>query len=214
MSQKGQTLSERVEAEEADKVMLKVDDVKVRWDKLCNLCNERQQKLEEALLDLGQFSMAIEELLTWIQQTKTVLQEKDAPPKDKKAIEIEMAKLKVIRSDVMAHEPSIVICRKAVHGLIDSTANPEEKGNFEGKLGELNSGWEEIERLLAERLKVLEEALDKSKHFQSQVREMIGWLSEARAFLKGKKPTGGKPETAMNQVEKHKVIGLGVLFYK
>ena len=95
LSQKGQSLSERVESDEADKIFEKVDEVKERWEKLCNMCNDMQQRLEEALFDLGQYSIAMEELLTWIEQTKSVLHEKEAPPREKKIVEVEMAKLKV-----------------------------------------------------------------------------------------------------------------------
>lgn len=95
LGQKGQSLSERVDSDEADKVFDSVEEVKERWEKLCNLCNNMQQRLEEALFDLGQFSIAMEELLTWIKQTKSVLQEKEIPPKEKKIVEVEMAKLKV-----------------------------------------------------------------------------------------------------------------------
>lgn len=95
LNQKGQSLSERVDADEADKISDKVDEVKERWEKLCKLCNDMQQRLEESLFDLGQYSIAMEELLTWIEQTKSVLREKEAPAKEKKIVEVEMAKLKV-----------------------------------------------------------------------------------------------------------------------
>ena len=95
LGQKGQSLSERVDSDEADKVFDKVEEVKERWEKLCYLCNHLQQNMEEALFDLGQYSVAMEELLIWIAQTKSVLQEKEAPPKEKKIVEVEMAKLKV-----------------------------------------------------------------------------------------------------------------------
>ena len=77
--------------------------------------------------------------------------------------------------------------------------------NLEQKLAELTAGWEEIQRLLDDRLSELKEALDDSKQFQNQIRELIGWLNEAKAFLKNKRPLGGKPETAKLQVDKHKV---------
>ncbi len=95
LSQKGHTLAERIDPEDADKISDKLDDVKERWEKLCLNCNERQQRLEEALLQLGKFSIAVEELLVWIIQTKTILTENEVPPKEKKLIEVEMAKLKV-----------------------------------------------------------------------------------------------------------------------
>lgn len=69
----------------------------MRWDDLCNNCNERQQKLEEALLQLGQFQLALTELLVWLKQTDKTLDEQLAKPVhgDIKFIEIELAKHKV-----------------------------------------------------------------------------------------------------------------------
>ncbi len=100
LNQKGHSLAEKIDPEDADKIADKLEEVRERWEKLCNQCNERQQRLEEALLQLGKFSIAVEELLVWIHQTKAVLTDNEAPPKEKKLIEVEMAKLKV-RSYVM-----------------------------------------------------------------------------------------------------------------
>eukprot|EP00794_Sanderia_malayensis_P004728 gene4728-5351_t len=203
LKQKGHSLAERIDAEDAERIAEKLDEVTERWKKLCIHCNERQQRLEEALLQLGKFSIAVDELLIWINETKVNLTDNEAPSKEKKLIEVEMAKLKVIRSDVMAHEPSVEICRKAAANLFASQQSPEEKEKLEQKLGELNTGWDEIEQLLADRLRQLNEALDHSKEFQNQVREMIGWLNEGKSFLKSKLPVGGKPETAESQLQKH-----------
>jgi len=69
----------------------------MRWDELCNNCNDRQQRLEEALLQLGQFQLALKELLVWLKQTDKTLDEQLAKPihGDIKFIEIELAKHKV-----------------------------------------------------------------------------------------------------------------------
>ena len=109
LSQKGHSLSERIDPDDADKIFDKLEEVRERWEKLCQVCNERQQKLEEALLELGQFSIAVEELLTWIQQTKAVLSEREVPPKEKKLIEVELAKLKV-RKNFMSS--ASVVCQQ------------------------------------------------------------------------------------------------------
>ena len=86
---------EKVDHEDADALEEKVSEIKQRWRNLCNASNDRQLKLEEALIQLGQFTIAVEELLIWITQTKEVLQEKQTVPKDKKLIEVELEKLKV-----------------------------------------------------------------------------------------------------------------------
>ena len=54
-----------------------------------------QTKLQNALLSLGQFSSAVDELIGWLDRTQKMLDE--APPVygDPKIIEIEVAKLRV-----------------------------------------------------------------------------------------------------------------------
>lgn len=75
-----------------------LEEVNMRWDDLCNQTNERQQRLEEALLQLGQFELALNELLVWLKQTDKNLDEQLAKPVlgDVKYIEIELAKHKVM----------------------------------------------------------------------------------------------------------------------
>lgn len=51
-----------------------------------------QHKLEGALLALGQFQHALDELLAWMAHTKGLLSEQKPVGGDPKAIEIELAK--------------------------------------------------------------------------------------------------------------------------
>jgi hypothetical protein len=51
-----------------------------------------QHKLEGALLALGQFQHALDELLAWLTHTKGLLSEQKPVGGDPKAIEIELAK--------------------------------------------------------------------------------------------------------------------------
>lgn len=51
-----------------------------------------QHKLEGALLALGQFQHALDELLTWLTHTEDLLNEQRPVGGDPKAIEIELAK--------------------------------------------------------------------------------------------------------------------------
>lgn len=98
VNQQGNVLTERCRHEDSDLVAAQLEEVNMRWDDLCNQTNERQQKLEEALLQLGQFQLALEELLVWLKQTDKNLDEQLAKPVqgDVKYIEIELAKHKVI----------------------------------------------------------------------------------------------------------------------
>ena len=101
MNQKGMVLSELCRPEDSDLLCAQLEDVNTRWDALHDSSNERQQKLEEALLALGQFQLALEELLVWIKQTNATLDEQleKEVQGDVKFIEVELAKHKVSPGD-------------------------------------------------------------------------------------------------------------------
>lgn len=111
----------------------------------------------------------------------------------------------MIKNDIEAHESPVEKCKDSVSNVLSTSKITSEKKALEGKLEELVQSWDQIQFLYAERETELMSAFDESRHFQEQTREMLNWLSEANAFLKTKKPIGGKPETARSQLEKHKV---------
>lgn len=95
LNQKGTALMDKVDHDDSDHIQEQLDDVKKRWNHLQAMTNDRQQHLEESLYHLGQFSVIVEEILIWMKQTTTILVKKKQPPKEKKLIEVEIAKLKV-----------------------------------------------------------------------------------------------------------------------
>ncbi|PKU32043.1 hypothetical protein llap_17653 [Limosa lapponica baueri] len=80
--------------EESDKhtVQDPLSELKLMWDSLEEKIINRQHKLEGALLALGQFQHALDELLTWLTHTEDLLNEQKPVGGDPKAIEIELAK--------------------------------------------------------------------------------------------------------------------------
>lgn len=69
-----------------------------------------QHKLEGALLALGQFQHALDELLAWLTHTKGLLSEQKPVGGDPKAIEIELAKHHV------RTVPACYFCVRVFHG--------------------------------------------------------------------------------------------------
>ena len=80
-----------------------------------------------------------------------------------------------------------------------------ESGALQGKVTELNDGWQEILAKSAEREAKLNSALDKSHGVMSEMKELRAWLNEANDFLFSRRPVGGIPATAKKQINKHKV---------
>lgn len=96
-NQHGEALIDKCRKEDIPLVQTHLKDMNERWKTLRVTVTERQQKLEEALLALGQFQLALEELLAWINHTNHTLEKEleRKPNGDVRSIEVEMSKHKV-----------------------------------------------------------------------------------------------------------------------
>ncbi len=62
-------LTEKATPSQSRAIREPLADVNRRWDDLNKAINNRQKELEQALLRLGQFQHALNELLIWIERT-------------------------------------------------------------------------------------------------------------------------------------------------
>ncbi|KAM6280743.1 dystonin isoform 6-T6 [Porphyrio hochstetteri] len=190
--------------EESDKhtVQDPLSELKLLWDSLEEKIINRQHKLEGALLALGQFQHALDELLTWLTHTEDLLNEQKPVGGDPKAIEIELAKHHVLQNDVLAHQSTVEAVKKAGNDLIESSA-VEEASNLRSKLELLNQRWQNVLEKTEQRKQQLDSALIQAQGFHGEVEDMQQWLTDTERQLLASKPVGGLPETAREQLNAH-----------
>ncbi|KAM9005093.1 dystonin isoform 10-T10 [Sarcophilus harrisii] len=190
--------------EESDKhtVQDPLMELKLIWDSLDERIINRQHKLEGALLALGQFQHALDELMTWLTHTEDLLNEQKPVGGDPKAIEIELAKHHVLQNDVLAHQSTVEAVKKAGSDLIESSAG-EEASNLQTKLEVLNQRWQNVLEKTQQRKKQLDNALHQAQGFHGEVEDLHQWLTDTERHLLASKPIGGLPETACEQLDTH-----------
>ncbi|XP_078225582.1 dystonin isoform X47 [Callithrix jacchus] len=190
--------------EESDKhtVQDPLMELKLIWDSLDERIINRQHKLEGALLALGQFQHALDELLTWLTHTEGLLNEQKPVGGDPKAIEIELAKHHVLQNDVLAHQSTVEAVNKAGNDLIESSAG-EEASNLQNKLEVLNQRWQNVLEKTEQRKQQLDGALRQAKGFHGEIEDLQQWLTDTERHLLSSKPLGGLPETAKEQLNVH-----------
>ncbi|XP_038539758.1 dystonin isoform X22 [Canis lupus familiaris] len=193
--------------EESDKhtVQDPLMELKLIWDSLDERIINRQHKLEGALLALGQFQHALDELLTWLTHTEGLLSEQKPVGGDPKAIEIELAKHHVLQNDVLAHQSTVEAVNKAGNDLIESSAG-EEASNLQNKLEVLNQRWQNVLEKTEQRKQQLDGALRQAKGFHGEIEDLHQWLTDTERHLLASKPLGGLPETAREQLNAHMEI--------
>ncbi|XP_037048334.1 dystonin isoform X46 [Bradysia coprophila] len=195
-------LTERTSPEQAAAIREPLHSVNRRWENLLKGMVERQKQLEHALLHLGQFQHALNELLVWINKTDGTLDQLKPIPGDPQLNEIELAKLKVLANDIQAHQSSVDTLNDAGRQLIESDRGSLEASTTQEKLKKLNSQWKDLLQKAADRQHELEEALRDAQAFIAEVQDILGWLGDVDGVIGAGKPVGGLPETASEQLER------------
>uniref|UniRef100_A0A182WG21 Uncharacterized protein n=1 Tax=Anopheles minimus TaxID=112268 RepID=A0A182WG21_9DIPT len=195
-------LTERTSAEQAGAIREPLNAVNRRWENLLRGMVERQKQLEHALLHLGQFQHALNELLVWINKTDANLDELKPIPGDPQLLEVELAKLKVLANDIHAHQSSVDTLNDAGRKLIENDRGSLEASTTQDKLQQLNKQWRDLLQKASDRQHELEESLREAQAFTAEIQDLLGWLGDVDAVISASKPVGGLPETASEQLER------------
>lgn len=195
-----QELTERTSADQAAAIKEPLVVVNRRWDGLLRGIVERQRQLENALLRLGQFQHALNELLVWISRTDKTLDELKPVAGDPQILEVELAKLKVLINDIQAHQTSVDTLNDAGRQIIES--GEDEASVTQDKLNTLNTQWRNLMQKAADRQRELEDALNDAQRFNAEIQDLLSWLGDVDGIIAASKPVGGLPETASEQLER------------
>jgi hypothetical protein len=112
-----------------------------RWEDFLRGVVDMQRELEKALLHLGQFQHALNELLVWIQRTDSTLDELKHAHGDPSVIELELVKLKVFINDVQAHQSTVDTLNDASRNLFEADQSSDDPNNNQKQLALLNKKW-------------------------------------------------------------------------
>ncbi|XP_067629133.1 dystonin isoform X3 [Eurosta solidaginis] len=195
-------VTDRTSPEQAASIRKPLTIANQRWEALLRNMVERQKQLEHALLHLGQFQHALNELLVWIDKTDVTLDQLKPIPGDPQLLEVELAKLKVIANDIQAHQNSVDTLNDAGRHLIETEKGTLEASTTQEKLRKLNSKWKMLIQKSSDRQHELEEALHEAQEYIAEVQDILGWLGDVDAVISASKPVGGLPETATEQLER------------
>jgi len=122
-----------------------------QWEDLHRGLVERQRELEQALLRLGQFQHALNELLVWIQRTDSTLDQLKPVFGDLHVIEVEFSKLNILINDIQSHQTSVDTVNDAGRQLVERGSDDANKTRC---LVLLNNKWSDLVDKASNRQKV------------------------------------------------------------
>ncbi|KAM8811126.1 microtubule-actin cross-linking factor 1, isoforms 6/7-like [Eudromia elegans] len=181
-----------------------LSDFRQRWDHLEEEIVSRQHQLEAALLGLGQFQHQLEELLQWLSRTSEQLQGPTLLRLDLQSCEIELAKHKVLRNDVMSHARTVQSVNEAGQGLLLSSLGESVEG-LQRSLQQLNQRWDAVQSETESRQLELENNLSQVQDITLEITELLQWLEQVELQLFFSKPAWGHLDTTKEELAAHLV---------
>ncbi|KAG7240593.1 hypothetical protein INR49_026648 [Caranx melampygus] len=177
-------------------------DFRLRWDGLESETVSRQHQLECALLGLGQFQNTLDELHTWLSRTADQLQGSQPISIDLQACEIELAKHKVLRNDVMSHVRTMESLNQAGRGLLEVGSGDSPHG-LQSRLEQLNESWEFVRCETERRQLELENRLSQVQDVTMEIQDLLQWLENTDLRLSSSKTMWGMPDSASERLSTH-----------
>ncbi|CAL8287218.1 unnamed protein product [Merluccius merluccius] len=177
-------------------------DFRQRWDSLESETVNRQHQLECALLGLGQFQNTLDELHTWLSRTAEQLQGLQPISIDLQACEIELAKHKVLRNDVMSRVRTVEALNLAGRGLLEAGSGDSPHG-LPSQLELLNDRWEFVRCETERRQLELENNLSQVQDVTMEIQDLLQWLENTDLRLCSTRTVWGMPDSANERLNAH-----------
>nr|XP_046254861.1 microtubule-actin cross-linking factor 1 [Scatophagus argus]XP_046254862.1 microtubule-actin cross-linking factor 1 [Scatophagus argus] len=177
-------------------------DFRQRWDGLESETVGRQHQLECALLGLGQFQNTLDELHTWLSRTAEQLQGSQPVSIDLQTCEIELAKHKVLRNDVMSHVRTMESLNQAGRGLLEVGSGDSPHG-LQSRLEQLNDSWEFVRCETERRQLELENRLSQVQDVTMEIQDLLQWLENTDLRMSSSKTMWGVPDSASERLNAH-----------
>ncbi|XP_053289199.1 microtubule-actin cross-linking factor 1, isoforms 6/7 [Pleuronectes platessa] len=177
-------------------------DFRMRWDSLESETVNRQHQLECALLGLGQFQNTLDELHTWLSRTADQLQGSQPISIDLQTCEIELAKHKVLRNDVMSHVRTVESLNQAGRGLLEVGLGDSPHG-LQSRLEQLNESWEFVRCETERRQLELENRQSQVQDVTMEIQDLLQWLENTDLRLSSSKTMWGMPDSASERLSAH-----------
>ncbi|XP_054153648.1 microtubule-actin cross-linking factor 1-like isoform X2 [Oppia nitens] len=198
----GRTLKEKAPKSDGPTLQDMIDELKNKWNSVCNKSVDRQRKLEEALLYSGQFKDAIQALIDWLDKAKRELAMDMPVYGDLDTVTALVENHKTFQEEFKSRAKNLESVRKTSRDLLQ-TANAEDARHIKEQMSLLENKWEEVSRMSEEKQIRLEDALRQAEQLHKSVHMLLEWLSDAEMKLRFAGPLPEDEATTRQQIAEH-----------
>lgn len=199
----------------ADEAYALNNDMRVVDEKFKHINAELKQRkklLEENKELATSFFSSAEKLILELNDMENSIKEDQTVGKDKETVKVQMKQFKEHQLHLNALQPKLIIVLKN-GSMLESKGDADEIAVVEEKKNEIKIQWDELCKMLVDRLKQLDEALLFHGMFQDAVQALEDWLSNVEPMLTTGTAVMGDVDTIKLLMDQHKVCVIITDYY-
>lgn len=153
------------------------------WNNLKDKLNERERRLDVALLQSGKFQEALDGLSKWLSDTEEMVANQKPPSADYKVVKAQLQEQKFLKKMLLDRQNSMSSLFQ-LGQEVAANCDPAEKAAIERQLKELMGRFDALTDGAQERTLALEKAMHVAKQFQDKLVPLTRWLEGAERQIK------------------------------
>nr|XP_046919081.1 microtubule-actin cross-linking factor 1-like isoform X6 [Dermatophagoides farinae] len=198
----GKSLKDKAPKDDGPILQEMLDELKNKWNAVCQKSVDKQRKLEEALLFSGQFKDAIQALIEWLEKAKQILAFDQPVHGDLDTVNTLIDDHRNFIDDFKSREKNMQFVRKTAADLMKS-ANADDARQIGRQMETLEEKWAEIEKMMQQKQLRLDDALKLANQLHKAVHTLLGWLSDAELKLRFAGPLPDNEDVVQQQIREH-----------
>lgn len=176
-----------------------------QWNDLKDKLNERERKLDVALLQSGKFQEALDGLAKWLSDTEEMVSNQKPPSADYKVVKAQLQEQKFLKKLLLDRQNSMSSLF-ALGQEVAANCEPSEKAGIERQIKELMGRFDALTDTAQKRTLDLEQAMHVAKKFHDKLVPLNNWLDGAERMVKSMELVPTDEEKIQQRIREHDAL--------
>ena len=177
-----------------------------RWNDLKEKLNDRERRLDVALLQSGKFQEALQGLSKWLSDTEDMVANQKPPSADFKVVKAQLQEQKFLKKMLLDRQGSMSSLLDMGRDVAVNVADAGEKAEIEEQLHELMGRFDALTTTADDRMEALQKAMTVAKEFQDRFSPIAEWLDKMERKIKEMETVPTDEEKIQQRIEEHDLI--------
>merc|ERR1719188_1512758 len=194
-----QSAASNVNTSQMEKDLEKMNEL---WNSLKQSVADRERKLDQALLQSGKFLEALKGLLSWMDEMDDMMANQKPPSSDYKVCRAQVQEQKFVAKLLNDRNKAIESLIKTGREIAAS-ADPSERRKIESDISNLENRYADLNKKCADRMNLLEEAMQMAKEYQDKLGPLEKWLDKTEKRVKEMEVVPTEEDQIQRRINEH-----------